>query len=225
MSDRGTWTLSKIAGAIYNNLEAGLKTTANFNFSIEQLRDQIIAERNAIIKRLELQGVIDKSDLFQEINCIELDCEDLGLCCKKSTKQPTLHFLLPRTNYIDYIGLADQQTPFKLYDNIGSKYNEFRDSRILSRPYIQLRVFNNKTHGFVFNPPTHNLKYISFRGILENPLDVNAYSCCQFSSENDRFPAPDYIVQEIIDGITAKWSQWYYRFQGIRFANTQNSIS
>jgi hypothetical protein len=222
---RGTWTLAKIAGAIQNNLEAGLKTTANFNFSMEQLRDQVIAERNAIIKQLDLQGVLDKSELFQEINCIQTDCKDLALCCDKSSRQPTLHFTLPRFNHIDYIGLATQDSPFKIYDNIGFKYDKYRDKRLTNRTFVQLRVFNSVTHGFIFNPPTHDLKYISFRGILENPLEVNQYNCCAYSAENDRFPAPDFIVQQIIDGITAKWSQWYYRFQGIRFANTQNSIN
>jgi hypothetical protein len=224
MDIQGTWTLEKITYAVKNNLEAGLKTTAGYNFSLDQLEAQVISERNALIKQMEMQGVVDYSDLLQEINCIELDCKDLGLCCETSTKQPTLHFILPAFNHLDYIGLATQDTPFKVYDNIGFKYNKYRDSRLTNRPYIQFRNKDGVIHGFVFNAPTHNLKYLSARLVLENPLEVNRYDCCTLNPREDRFPIPDYMVQQIIDGITSKWASWYYRFQGQRFPNTQNSI-
>lgn len=224
METRGTWTLEKIVYAVKNNLEAGLKTTANYNFSLDQLEHQVISERNALIKQAEMQGVIDYQDLLQEINCIELDCEDLGLCCSTSTKQPTLHFTLPQYNYLDYIGLATQDTPFKIYDNLGFKYNKYRDGRIANRPYIQFRIKNGVIHGFVFNPPTPNLKYLSARLVLENPLEVNQFECCQYNRREDRFPMPDYMVQQLIDGITSKWSSMMYRFNSSRFPNTQNSI-
>lgn len=227
MDVRGTWTQQKIVYAVFNNLEAGMKTTVNYNFPIEQLYHQIVSERNALIKQVFSQGMMDesdKADLMQEINCIELDCNDLGLCCSKSTQQNVLHFTIPQYNYLDYIGLATQDQPFKVYTNIGSKYDKYRDSRLGKRTHVQFRNKEGVIHGFVFNPPTPNLKYVSVRAIFDNPNEVNQYACCNYNPEEHRFPVPDYMVEQIINSLTSKYASYFYRFQGQRFPNTQNSI-
>lgn len=220
----GVHSLDRIVHAVKNNLEAGLKTTANYTFSLEQLEEIIIAERNFLIKQMELQGMaVDYTEMLQEINCIELDCESLDLCCDHKTRNTTLHFKLPKYNVVDYIGLTNQDFPFKVYNNIGSKYNKYRVSSLAKRPYVQIRNFGGQVHGFLFNAPTPNLKYISARLVLDNPLSVNEYSCCVLDRENDRFPIPDHMVTQIIDGITQKWANYMYKFTGINFANIQNA--
>ena len=75
-------------------------------------------------------------------------------------------------------------------------------------------------HGFYFNPPTNVTKYLSVSAIFSNPMEVNLYSCCSYNYEEDRFPCPDYIVQQIINNITSRWASLYYRFQGSK-PNTQ----
>lgn len=227
MDIRGNWSQEKIVYAVKNNLEAGMKTTVNYNFPLEQLYHQVISERNALIKQVFAQGIMeesDKADMMQEINCIELDCKDLGLCCNKSTQQNVLHFTVPQHNHLDYIGLATQDEPFKVYTNTAFKYNKYRDNRLGKRPYVQFRNKDGVVHGFIFNPPTPNLKFISFRGILDNPNEVNQYGCCSYDPINDRFPIPDFMVEQLINSLTAKYANYFYRFQGQRFPNTQNSI-
>lgn len=218
--NRGEWTLAKIAYAIKNNLEAGLKGTSNFPFSIEQLEQEVISSRNALINELKLQQIFfDLIPFEQEINCIKLDCEDIGLCCDKPTKETVLHFKLPRVISYSYLGLATQRDTMKVYTGTAFKYNKYRDFNFSKRPYIWLRTVQDTSHGFLFNPPSPHLKYVSFRGVLENPLDVNDYDCCGYDPEKDTFPAPNWAVTKIIDATTAKWASWYYKFQGQKVNN------
>jgi len=213
---RGTWTLPGITYAIKNNLEAGLKGTANFPFSIEQLEAEVIAERNAVVEQLKQSNLLGASELFQEINCVSLDCEDFGLCCETSTKQPTLHFKVPVFVIQNYTGLATQTKPFYIYEvgNTNYLYQDYKSSYTSRKPYVVYRLYNGEMHGFIFNPPTPNLKKISVRAIFENPLAVNGFKCCSYNVETDRFPAPNFVIQQIIVNITNRWASWYYRFQG-----------
>lgn len=220
---RGDWTLDEITYAIKNNLEAGLHTTGNYSFSIKQLENQVIAERNALIQQLKANKVFDINEAIQEINCIEIDCENLSMCCDLDTKNPTLHFVIPTYLELAYVGLVDHVTSFKIYNSSANKYNKYRNSMLVNRPYVRLRIHEGVTHGFIFNPPTPHLKYISVSGVWENPLSVNQYSCCSFNPQETRFPIPQYLVQQIVDGITNRWSSYYYRFQGQR-PNTQTAI-
>lgn len=214
----GTWTLDAIAWAVKNNLEAGLKGNMNYSFSIEQLKAEVIAERNAIVKQLKQSGLAEAESLYQEINCIELDCKDFGLCCEIDTRQPTFHFVVPYFNAHNYTGLATQHKPFNIYSpgNNTFIYNKYRSSFTNNKPFVVYRNHEGQMHGFIFNPPTYNLKYISVRAVFENPLEVNNYSCCVYNPETDRFPAPDFIINQIITQMVGRWSSWYYRFQGQR---------
>lgn len=220
---KGQWTLLGIASAIKNNLEAGLKGTANYSFSMEQLEYEVISTRNAIIKQLDTQGILDKTEFVQEINCIPVDCEKLSLCCDVNTKTTTLHFELPIFTHIEYVGTPNRDKPFKIYNNSNFIYNKFRNSKLNKRPYVSMRINEGIQHGFLFNPPTSNIKYVSVSGILSNPLDVNKYSCCNYNPREDKFPAPDYVITQIIDTMTSKWSSWYYRFNNSK-SNNQTGL-
>lgn len=208
----GTWSLTKLASAVKNNLEAGLKQSSNTPFSMEQLEHTVIAVRNFIVKQQLNQGISDKRPLMQEINCIPLDCEMLSLCCNTNTKTKTLHFVLPQMIELDFIGTVHRNNEFKVYKNEMWNYNHHRNPAVRNRPYVWLRHHEGKIHGFLFNPPTFNIEYISATGILENPLDVNHYSCCALNPETDRFPVTPEMVKLIIDEITSNWATWYYRF-------------
>jgi len=215
----GVWTLEKIVWAIKNNLENGLKTTVNYTFSIEQLENTVIAERNLLVQQLLMQKALDYTELLQEINCIELDCKNFSLCCNVDTKRPMLHFELPIMSHIDFIGTVNRDISFKIYDDKMFIYDKYKPNILLNRPYVTRRKHEGVEHFFLFNPPTHNLKYISVSGVLENPLEVNKYSCCSLNSALDKFPMPGYLVNQLIDSVTQKWATLYYRLNYI--PNTQ----
>lgn len=219
---RGDWTLDDITYAVYNNLESGLKTSTDYVFSTEQLRSEVLAERSMLLKAEKDQGIFDPFESYQEINCLELDCEDFRLCPALGNQKPALHFVLPAYIHIDYIGTPDQEKSFKLYTAGDGRYNKYRDKRLSKRPYVQLRPHKGEIHGFVFNPPTENLKYLSARLVLENPTKVNLYSCCSYNPKDDRFPAPDHMIQQIITGITSRWASWYYRVNPAKGVVLQN---
>ena len=224
MEFKGTWTEDAVVSAIRNNLEAGLKTTANITFSLEHMRYVIYTERALLIEQMKRSGAMfEYEEATQEINCIETDCKDFGLCSKVDTRQPTLHFKIPRYIHLDYIGLATQNQSFKVYETYNSKYNKYRKKQLVDRPYVRLRHYEGENHGFIFNPPTVNLKYISVKAIWENPREVNKYSCCTYNPRETHFPLPDYMMAQLIDSITSKWAQYMYRFNYSK-ANNQTPI-
>jgi hypothetical protein len=60
--------------------------------------------------------------------------------------------------------------------------------------------------------------------VFENPREVNQYTCCTYNPDETRFPAPDYIVQQIITNITGRWASNMFKFAGHQPANTQTSL-
>lgn len=216
MATRGTWTEDAIVYAIKSDLEEGMRTTSNSSFSLEHLRTVIYGVRNELIKELHKQNqLFDELEVFQEVNCIPLDCENFSLCKSLDTKDPSLHFTMPHYTIIDYIGTPRQDVQFKIYNSHASTYNKYRNKALVNRPYVRLRQYSGELHGFVFNPPTPNMKYLSIRAAFENPRDVNKYSCCTYNPREDRFPLPDNMVDRLIQRIVGRWSQIYRNFNRI----------
>lgn len=226
MEVRGTWTLPAIASAIKNNLTAGLKSGNNFPFSLEQLEYVVVAERNNyVVQMMRNPSFDEKFGLIQEINCIPLDCNNFSLCDKLDTKDPALHFEVPMMIDVEYVGLATSNHPFKIYHDRGSTYNKYRNKKLVDRPYIRFKQYEGKMHGFIFNPPTSQLKFISVHGILENPRAINQFSCASWNPREDRFPAPPEMIADLINKITSDWSSWYYRFQGAKPTILQQPVA
>lgn len=74
-------TIDAIASAIYNDVMSGLRgITSNPTMSIEQLKDEVVAERNIIMREYLLKGIINLNELFLAINCIEVKCESMSKC-------------------------------------------------------------------------------------------------------------------------------------------------
>lgn len=216
-SFQGDWTLEKIAAAVKNNLEAGLKQGVNFPFSMEQLEHEIISTRNALYQQANINGVLNITPFIQHINCIPVDCEQLSLCCSDNTLTTSRHFVLP--HYIGkpiFIGTPNRNIEFKIYKDESHYNNKHRNKLVRNRPYVWLRQHQGDTHGFIFNPPTDVLERISVSLVLVNPYEVNRYSCCQLNPRTDKFPASPDFIQLIIDTITNKWSSWYYRFNSYK---------
>lgn len=224
MEFKGTWTEEAIVSAVRNNLEAGLKTTANYTFSKEHVRYAVYLARAEVLEQMKRSNAFfDYHEATQEINCIETDCKDFGLCKKIDTRQPNLHFVIPRYIHLDYIGLATQNQSFKIYDTYNSKYNKYRNFRLKDRTYVRLRHYEGDMHGFIFNPPTPNLKYISAKAIWENPREVNKYDCCTYNPRETHFPLPDFLMDQVVSKITSQWAQYMYRFTYSK-ANNQTPI-
>lgn len=203
-------TLRQIADAINNHIAAGLKQTNNEPFSNEQLRDEIVAERNRIIKQLELSGKLDKRSLIQSINCIPVDCDSLSLCCGIETFDNKLHFKMPKLstftdNPISFIGLTDRSLEFRF--SIGGTWKNQTGGRYTKHlPYVW--ISSNLQDGFIFNPPTDDISLISVDAIWEVPTDVEQYACCPTDSDTG---IPQWMVSEIIDKLTDRFARNHYK--------------
>lgn len=69
-------TIEAIASAVWNNVYDGLKgTVSNPAMSLEQLTDEVVAERNNIAKEYLLKGVMTLQELYNQLNCVEVNCD------------------------------------------------------------------------------------------------------------------------------------------------------
>ena len=87
------------------------------SMSKEQLQEEIVQMRLAVIKEYMLKEILPIDDLVASINCIPVDCDTLDKCrCNGSVcGNPTAHFQIPQVlldygigNSIKYIGSSDK---------------------------------------------------------------------------------------------------------------------
>ena len=86
--------------------------------SKEQLQEEIVQMRLAVIKEYMLKGILPIDDLVAAINCIPVDCKDLDKCsCNSKTcgSDPVAHFEIPQLLFdyglkkaVYYIGTTDK---------------------------------------------------------------------------------------------------------------------
>lgn len=210
---------SKLASAIYNDIVGGLRGySSNPTLSLEQLEDEIVEERLAVIKQYTLKGIIPKDDLVRTISCIPVDCKDIENCskCQKSNLfegTPTMHFEIPMlfTDFgqvgIDYIGSPDLQNPFSIYTRANNlKYRKYKRWSS-NKPYVYVNVSPNENgmcDCWVFNAPF--LKRVTVIGVFKDERQLSKFGCnCDANLENMSF-----LDAEIKERITKK-KLYYYR--------------
>ena len=94
-------TLQQISSAVYNSVVGGLTgITSNPKISIEQLEDEVVAERNQVMREYLLKGVLTLDELFLAINCVEVNCDYMSKCCELQIGEKALHFEIPPIIYI-----------------------------------------------------------------------------------------------------------------------------
>lgn len=205
--------VTKLASAIYNDIVQGLKgITSTPTISMEQLEQDVIDERQQIIKEYSAKNIIPRRDLLMAINCIKLDCESLDKCpCGDNYSEPQLHFEIPQIvndfgeSSIDYIGSVDKQVSFKVYFTNAFKYHKHL-RRGSEKPYVYINTTpneNNMYDGWVFNAPL--LKVLSVIAIFKDPRQLENYECCVGEDlENYTF-----ISAEIKKRLTEKKIRYY----------------
>ena len=219
---------NKLASATFNDIISGLRGYAsNISLSLEQLEDDLILKRLAVIKEYFLKGLIFKRDLMLSLNCIDIDCEKLDRCrCREMTECDELvaHFEIPQLigdfgeEGIDYIGSTDRRVPFIVYTSpITWRYHRFR-RRGKNRPYVYIDTTPNKNNMydcFLFNAPL--VKQVSVVGIFKDPRQLEKYNCCPTEEiENQSF-----INDEIRKRVTQEKIYYYRQLQPVPTINDQ----
>ncbi len=185
------WTsIKRLADAIFNDVVSGLRGYhQNMSMSKEQLEEEVVQMRLAVIKEYMLKGILPVDDLLMSLNCIPVDCDTLDKCkCRGSVcGEPTAHFQIPQIlfdyglgNSIRYIGSSDKQHSFLVYtkpiDRIKT-YQKYR-KRGKNKPWVYIDVTPNNEgllDCYIFGAPL--IKQISVVAVFKDPRQLEEFQC------------------------------------------------
>ena len=217
--------VSKTASAIFNDVQSGLSGyEATINMSLEQLEDEVVEERLAIIKKYSMQNLIPRKDLFYSLNCIELDCKSLDKCCEHDPDDVLIaHFEIPQIvndfgeSAIEFIGSTDKQIKFKVYTSQQFRFHKYKTRR-KNKPFVYIDTTpneNNRYDGYVFNAPM--LERLTVIAIFKDPRQVEELSCCEFTDADNL----SWIVTEVKQSLIQKKLKYYRQMYPQPMPNTQ----
>ena len=139
--------VNQIASAIINDLFSGnlVSLSNRALISQEQIEDECIEARSAIIKDWYLKNILNLGDMMVAINCIEVDCKDQNKCsCMSSLANAKMakHFEIPQlmpglgSDALAFVGSTDRSNSFKVYYNLEAiKYQQhYQNYRKKSNP-------------------------------------------------------------------------------------------
>ena len=205
--------VNELASAIYNDVVAGLVgIVANPTMSMEQLEQDVVDERLAIIKEYSLKNLIPKKDLLISINCIDVDCKDMDKCCSEDKRhdKPIAHFEIPQLvndfgdDALSFVGSTNKEISFKVYTTRAYKFHNSK-LRGASKPYVFIDTTpndDNNYDGYIFNAPL--LKRLTVIGIFKDLRQIEEISCCQQDIHNMSF-----LDSEIKMRVTKKKLMYY----------------
>lgn len=192
------WTsIKRLADSIYNDIVSGLRGYhQNMSMSKDQLEEEIVQMRLAVIKEYMLKGILPVDDLLMSLNCIPVDCDTLDKCkCRGQVcGEPTAHFQIPQILFdyglgqaIRYIGSSDKQHPYLVYTKSIDKIKTFQKyrKRGKNKPWVYIDVTPNSEgliDCYIFGAPL--IKQISVVAIFKDPRQLEEFQCnCDSDSE------------------------------------------
>ena len=218
-------TINAIASAVYNDVMSGLvNITSDQNISLEQLEDEVVEERQSVIKEWWYKNILNPKDLLLSINCIPVDCADPAKCCKFHLAKPTHHFEIPQLmndigdDAIEFVGSVDREIQFKYYTSTSYQYHKYKRNRS-NEPYVYIETTPNENgmyDGWIYNAPF--VKYISIIGIFKDPRQLDHFDCCRTYEYLDIGP----ISSEVKKRLTQR--KFYYYRQAYPGPRPDNNI-
>ncbi len=186
--------VNQIASAIINDLFSGnlVSLSNRAMVSIEQLTDEVIETRNAVIKDWYIKNMLNLSDMTVAINCVEVDCKDQNKCsCMSSLANAKMakHFEIPQlmpglgSDALAFVGSTDRSHAFKVYYNLEAiKYQQYYQKyrkRYKPKPFVYIEKTPNENGMYdcwIFNAPL--VQYVAVIGIFKDPRQLEKYNCC-----------------------------------------------
>lgn len=219
-------TIEQLSSAIYNNIVTGLAgISSNPKISIEQLQDEVISERNQVIREFLSKSVMSLDETFLSINCVNVECSSMSKCCKVSGGVSALHFEIPPiilfngVNTIKFIGSIDRKIKYNVYTTEAYRFHSTR-KRGADNPYVYIDTAinsNGNLDGYIFNVPL--VKYISVTALFQDPRKLLEWDCC---SENpDAYLECGVLSDEILKRLTEKYIRWYKSAATLTTPNNQ----
>ena len=186
--------VNQIASAIINDLFSGnlVSLSNRAMISQEQIEDECIEARSAIIKDWYLKNILNLGDMMVAINCIEVDCKDQNKCsCMSSLANAKMakHFEIPQlmpglgVDALAFVGSTDRSHAFKVYYNLEAikyqqHYQKYR-KRPNNKPFVYIEKTPNENGMYdcwIFDAPL--VQYIAVIGIFKDPRQLEKYNCC-----------------------------------------------
>lgn len=224
-------TIKQIASAVLNHIYDGLKgAVANIAVSVEQLEDEVVAERNTIIKEYLLKGALDLQEMYLSIDCVEVNCDSMAKCCDPDINQfgkKALHFEIPPIVFLNgiptikFIGSIDRTVAYKVYTDNSYKYHKYK-KRNADRPYVYVDTTinsNGMIDCYIFNMPL--VKTIAVVAMFYDPRQLMAFNCC---ADEDLYTECGLITNDIIHRLTQKYMMWYRQGMLPQVPNTQTTL-
>ena len=222
----------KLADAIINDVRGGLRGYhTNPSMSVEQLEEECVQYRQAILKEYLMKGTLPIQDLLYSLNCIPVDCDNVAKCPCNTTScgEPQAHFQIPQLLFdfglnkaIQYVGSTDKQHPFLVYtkalDQV-NKYQKYR-KRGKNKPWVYIDITPNKNgllDCYIFNAPL--IKSVSIQAIFKDLRQLDNFSCdCEQDKSDENFSFIDILVKE---RLTKLKLQYYRQYQPPLIPNNQ----
>ena len=186
--------VNQIASAIINDLFSGnlVSLSNRAMISQEQIEDECIETRCAIIKDWYLKNMLNLGDMMVAINCVEVDCKDQNKCsCISSLANAKMakHFEIPQlmpglgVDALAFVGSTDRSHAFKVYYNLEAikyqqHYQKYR-KRPNNKPFVYIEKTPNENGMYdcwIFDAPF--VQYIAVIGIFKDPRQLEKYNCC-----------------------------------------------
>ena len=186
--------VNQIASAIINDLFSGnlVSLSNRAMVSMEQITDEVIETRNAVIKDWYLKNALNLSDMMVAINCVEVDCKDQNKCsCISSLANAKMakHFEIPQlmpglgSDALMFVGSTDRSNSFKIYYNLEAvKYQQYYQKyrkKSNPKPFVYVEKTPNENGMYdcwIFDAPF--VQYVAVIGIFKDPRQLEKYNCC-----------------------------------------------
>lgn len=218
-------TIEQASSAIMSHLYDGLRgLNANIKISIEQLQDEVVAERLQVLREWLLRGAINLEELYLAINCVEVDCSYMSKCCDLQVGEKALHFEIPPIVYLNgvntvkFVGSIDRHEKYNVYTDESYRFHKHR-KRGADNPYVYIDTAinsNGNIDGYIFNVPF--VQYISVVALFQDPRKVLEWDCC---SDADTYTELGLITAEVIKRLTEKYLRIYRQMSVTPDVNNQ----
>lgn len=221
-----------MASAIRNHVGDGLKEVDDYDYSIEQIKDEIGLVRNKLLLKLSETGKLNPDNFTQKIegDSMKIEMKPFPITGGHPVKR-VAHVEIPRpamtadNSAITFLGPADMSIDFvKYYD---SSYNEHSYSRVIkNRPYCFIDMAN-KSNGMVdvylFGLTGSLLSQLACRVIAEDPIAILEGD--GIFGDDEEFPAPGAMQDDIIDIISKRYIYYYKQLNQVNEPNTNTDIN
>ncbi len=170
---------------IYNikNLRAGGLQSVGEDLSDAQLAFIINYYRAKLIKQDVDRGRTSRSQDIQSLGLVTVeksndDCCDLNVCTLRTVLQVPTFLEFNDTSLITFVGTVDGDA-FQF-----SKANRISWDKFAKYTGKKPKWFILNGYIYIVNPPSTLMKYITIRGVFENPQNVNKFSTCDCEGNN-----------------------------------------